>query len=223
MVKTNQLADPQGFIGQLEAVANQIVDHKRVLFGAGRYSPGYLTEALERTARRNTKVLEDLSDLRRAILVRVIFLLISIAGHDKKSSLDIDIIYASKEKTAGDQLGAFGGFFKREWREYDYRLGRITAHARLPKILDVPAYPQEAGAEMEYIIPPEWLCFASVTLKDADREPREALRDAVALRIRAIAEGAEVGPSWLQGVTSWAVGELVEHVAKSKLNELLEL
>jgi hypothetical protein len=223
IVETNQLADPQRLVGQLDQVATRIVDHKRELLGADRYGADYLAKALERAGRRHHGTLAHLDDVRRAILVRVIFLLNSIAGLDKKSILDIDIIFASKDRTAGDQLGAFGGFFKREWREHDYRLGRITAHERLPKIFAVPEYPQEAGAETEYIIPPEWRGFANVTLRDADREPREALRDAVAQRIRAIAEGTKIGPSWLTPVSGWVTGALIEHVAKTKLNELLEL
>ncbi|HJQ83306.1 MAG TPA: DUF3376 domain-containing protein [Candidatus Binatia bacterium] len=221
MIATNDLADPDRLVAQLDAVANRIVDQKRALLGDDRYPPSYLATALERTARRYHDQIGALSDVRRKILVRVIFVLNSIAGLDRKSVLDIDIIFASKEQTAGDQLSAFGGFFKREWREYDYRLGRIAAHERLPKILDVPQYPQEAGAEREYLIPVEWAGFANVKLAEADRAPREAFRDAVATRIRAIADGGGK-PSWFHPVDR-AKGNFIEKFVKSKLNELLDL
>ena len=161
-----------------------------------RYPSSYLDER-SRHAPCAMARLEGLTALQQDILVRVIFLLNSVAGLDKKQQLQIGIIYTEPRLTAGDTLGAFGGFFHRDWREHDYRLGRRAARARLPSLLSLDAPPPlEPGFEHEYEIPPAWEGFKNATLRDADTAPRIALRDMLARR------AGFVGPSrstaWLR-------------------------
>jgi hypothetical protein len=112
--------DVAPYAQELEAAdeyPEEIVARKRELLGSERYPPTYLDDALERTARQNRTLLDGLTEGRHDILVHMIFVLNSVSALDKKSRLNVDIIYADPEKTAGDQLASFGGFFDEAWRE----------------------------------------------------------------------------------------------------------
>jgi hypothetical protein len=138
----------------------------------------------------------------------VIFILNSISGLDKKTRLNVDIIYADPERTASDRLASFGGFFEEEWREHDYRLGRQTAHELLPDILGVDAYPLEPGVDYEN---PRDL--RGVTMADVSRSKRERVRSALLAKAEPLVKGA-VGGGWK--------GQLVWHaVARRKIGDTL--
>lgn len=214
MVERNELARPDLLGGQLRDVAESIVARKRELLGSGRYPPDYLDRALERTARQNRHRLDGLSEGRRDILTGMIFVLNSISGLDKKSALDVDIIYADPERTAGDQLASFGGFFDEAWREHDYRLGRQTAHELLPEILGVDPYPREAGAE--YDNPRD---LSQATMNDVPRGKRIRVRDAVLDKAEGLVKEALGGG--FKGWLAWKI--LVRAKVKGKMEEMLEL
>jgi predicted acylesterase/phospholipase RssA len=223
MVRDNRLDDAAAFSASLHRTASEIVATKRALF-PDRYAADYLDRALQRTATTHSSRLVGLTPLQQEILVRLIFLLNSVAGLDKKQHLKIGIIYTEPRLTAGDTLGAFGGFFHRDWREHDYRLGRRAARARLAPLLalDEPP-PLEPGFEHEYEIPREWEGFKDVTLREADMAPRIALRDMLVARARGFVETQAIGPRWLRWLTRPAAKAAVAGAVKAKLDRVLGL
>jgi predicted acylesterase/phospholipase RssA len=223
MVRDTRLDDAPAFSARLYRSATDIVATKRAIF-PDRYPASYLDAALERTRETHATRFEGLTPLQQEILVRLIFLLNSVAGLDKKQQLNIGIIYTEPLLTAGDTLGAFGGFFRREWREHDYRLGRRAARARLPGLLELEATPPpEPGFEHEYDIPPEWETFKNATMRDADVAPRIALRDMLVKRARKFVEAQTIGPRWLRWVTGPASRAAVAGTVKARLNRVLGL
>ena len=223
MVRENRLDDAAAFSASLYRTASEIIATKRAIFPE-RYPASYLANALERTGRAHAARLVGLTPLQQEILVRLIFLLNSVAGLDKKQQLKIGIIYTEPRLTAGDALGAFGGFFHRDWREHDYRLGRRAARARLAPLLtlDNPP-PLEPGFEHEYEIPTEWSAFKDATLREADMAPRLALRDMLVARARGFVEEQAIGPRWLRWLTRPAAKAAVASAVKAKLDKVLGL
>jgi predicted acylesterase/phospholipase RssA len=223
IVRDNRLDDAAAFSASLHRTASDIVATKRAIF-PDRYPASYVDDALERTRRAHMARLDGLTALQQEILVRVIFLLNSVAGLDKKQQLQIGIIYTEPRLTAGDTLGAFGGFFHRDWREHDYRLGRRAARARLASLLSLDAPPPlEPGFEHEYEIPRDWEEFKNATLRDADTAPRIALRDMLVARARRFVEAKAIGPRWLRWLTGPAVKAAVASAVRAKLDRVLGL
>ncbi|NUO64075.1 MAG: patatin-like phospholipase family protein [Gemmatimonadaceae bacterium] len=222
MVESNGVADPRAFNDELRRSAESIVARKQELF-PGRYPADYLDQSLIRTARKHAEVIAGLGPERTAMLTTMIFVLNSIAGLDKKDELDIDVIYADPGQTAGDRLMSFGGFFNREWREFDFRLGRQKAYALLPRILGVEKdYPRERGPQgMDLYVNP--VDYSGVTMRDADEAQRRVLRDSAVARVKAMATDYVPGPRWLRfamgPIARWAVGRVIG----KKIDELLEL
>ena len=223
MVRDNQLADAPAFSAKLYRSASDIVATKRAIFPE-RYPATYLDAALARTRETHAARLEGLTPLQQEIVVRLIFLLNSVAGLDKKQQLSIGIIYTEPKLTAGDTLGAFGGFFHRDWREHDYRLGRRAARARLASLLGLDgAPPLEPGFEHEYDIPREWEGFKDATMRDAEAAPRIALRDMLVARAREFVDSQAVGPRWLRWATGPAARAAVAGTVKARLDRILGL
>lgn len=223
MVRDNRLDDAAAFAASLHRTASEIVATKRAIFPE-RYPPSYLDRALDRTRHTHGERLVGLTALQQEILVRVIFLLNSVAGLDRKQQLRIGMIYTEPRLTAGDTLGAFGGFFHRDWREHDYRLGRRAARARLPALLSLDDPPPlEPGFEHEYEIPAEWERFKDATLRDAEMAPRLALRDMLVARARGFVEAQAIGPRWLRWITRPAAKAAVASAVKAKLDRVLGL
>ena len=222
MVLSNTISDPQGFLAELRATAESIVDKKRELFPK-RYPADYLDLALKRTARRHSEALDGLGPQRTEMMLCMIFVLNSIAGLDKKDRLDIDVIYADPGQTAGDRLMSFGGFFEREWREFDFRLGRQKAYTLLPNVLGIPAnYPREVGPDGSnlYDNPVD---YSNVDMRDASEATRRVLRDSAVAKVQDMAKSYAPGPRWVQWasgpLTRWAVGRVVG----KKIDEVLQL
>lgn len=214
MVARNELADPALLMSQLRQVAEGIVEQKRALLGAERYPPDYLDRALERTGRQGRERLESLSEGRREIMRLVTFVLNSIAGLDKKAQLNLDIIYADPDRTAGDRLASFGGFFDERWREHDYRLGRQTARALLPDILATGPYPEEPG--VDYQNPQD---FSQAKMGDVPVQKRKQVRDAVVQRLEGVVREAAGG-----GLKGWIAWNLIARgKVEGAVTETLEL
>ena len=223
LVRDNRIENGEAFSASLEHTAEEIIGTKRAIF-PDRYPATYLQHALARTREAHSSRLAGLTQLQQDILVRIIFLLNSVAGLDKKQQLNIGIIYTEPKLTAGDTLGAFGGFFHRDWREHDYRLGRRAARERLPELLALAGPPPlEPGFEHEYEIPAAWAHFKDATLREADVAPRVALRDMLVARARTFVEDQAIGPRWLRWVTRPAARAAVAGAVKAKLDQVLGL
>ncbi len=223
VVRGETLAHPAAFLTGLGHTAHAIVERKRALF-PDRYSPDaenvpYLDRALARTREQFAPWFEGLDAERGHILAHLIFVLNSVAGLDKKAHLDLSVIYADPDTTAGDRLLSFGGFFDREWREHDFRVGRRKARELLPKILDyggvdVPPEPDPSLADV-YAIDVD---LSRVTMRAVDRRLREAVRDAVLDKVGAAAR-AEAS----NRVQGWLAAFGARRLLKPRLTRLLEL
>jgi predicted acylesterase/phospholipase RssA len=171
-------------------IAEGIVARKRALFGVGAYPDDYVTTAIAQTFQRPPfcEVEQQFDacehgEIKKAVFRNVIFILNNVAGLQKKSALRLALIGAEGGELAGDVLRAFGGFFERDWRIYDYRVGRNKAHALLTEIFG-QSYPKESdarGAEhQDYHLPDEWQrTFPQATVTDISPELRRQLRDRV--------------------------------------------
>lgn len=67
----------------------------------------------------------------------------NVADLRKKETLTLHVVAPPPGSLAGDFLGNFGGFFKREWREHDWRRGRADARDLLLRRLGVAYTPDD--------------------------------------------------------------------------------
>lgn len=221
MIAENEVADPDRLIGSLEEAGEKIVAEKRRLFGPERYPDDYLERAYAGTQARHEEELHGLTPGRRKIMVRILFLLNSVAGLDKKSKLDLNILYATPDEMAGDRAGGFAGFFEKEWREHDYRVGRRKARELLPGMLGVEdvELPRESRNDgRDYYRTP--VDLGRVRLSQASREKREAVRDLGLEKAEALFRDSVGGWEWVKTVLWWL---LLRWMVKGKVEGGLEL
>lgn len=218
LVKETEVADPQAFLDTLEAAADRIVDQKRALFPE-RYPPDYRQRGIERTLATFSRLTDGMGDTRKAIFGTLAFLLNSVSGLDKKARLDLHVIYATPDQTAGDGIHSFAGFFNHAWRLHDYKVGRRTANAELSRILEGRDAVYERDPSVVYDSPD----LGDVHMGNAPREPREQLRESVLKKVDALAKNLDFGPKWI----CWATGPIarwfLKRAVKSKLNTVLRL
>jgi len=172
---------------QITSTAEAIVDEKRSMFGAKRYPVNYLADSLVALKTRQLADMDSLTtDKVKDLYATLIFIVNNVAGLQRKSALRLALIGSDPDKTAGDKLFAFGGFFNQDWREHDYRQGRLEANKILPELLAVE-YPQEANSQGqpldEYTIPPEWAGFPQMGLHDIHPDMRRRVRDTAIAQI----------------------------------------
>lgn len=212
------MADPQAFLDTLEGAADTIVNEKRALF-PGRYPPDYRERGVERTLATYSNLTDEMGDMRRAIFGTFAFLLNSVSGLDKKARLDLHVIYATPDETAGDRMHSFAGFFSHQWRLHDYRLGRRTANAKLRWILEGQDDAYEREPNVVYDSPH----LGDVHMGNAPRPPREQLREAILKKVHELTEDLGLGPKWVRWATGPIVRWFLKRVVKSKLNTMLRL
>lgn len=217
MVRDTQVADPAGFEARLRALALGIVQQKKDLF-PDRYpntADAMLDAELARIGQVEATRVEGLNPRQRSIFGHLLYLLNAVAGLSKKSVLDVDLICAEPGETAGDRLFNFGGFFQREWREHDYRIGRRKAADLLPGMLGFDrAVPREPGPGGEDLYTPE-RDYSAVELRDAGRRERELLRDATADKLFATAQQ--------KLHLFWPVSSIVKGKIRKRIGDMLEL
>lgn len=233
LIARTTVEDPAAFSSQLEAVARPVIEgksqHLEVLAPEGTFE-----RELEATMRRHQASLLRIGEgettlatprnTRRYILALIFLTLDNIANLNNAKKIDISVISVPLgEKLAGQQLQAFGGFFKHEWREYNYRRGRIVAHAELRRFFN-DDYPKEPGSESDYEIPAEWQRFPDESIESTDRRLREQFRDLVVERAQRLADdfrptGFSLADSALRQPIRFAIGRL----AARKLDDRLGL
>lgn len=212
-------------VARLREVAGEVVEEKRRIHGEAAYGPGYLEEALERTRLRHLPRLgARLGDAGGAVdgdraeaATLAIFLLNAVGGLDRKTSIQADVIHARPEETAGDRLRGFAGFFCRDWRESDYRLGRRKARARLPRILgveDLGPFPAEAHPHRELYEP--FLDPETVTVEAAPPGMRREVRDLLAERAVELLAGVGLADGRIRRF-------LARRAARRKIGRLLKV
>jgi hypothetical protein len=200
---------------EAEDAARRIVDTKRAVLGEDRYPAGYLDRALARTRVRDAAALSELDPDSARILEKLLFVLNSAAGLDRKEHLELGLIHAEAGETAGERLAGFGGFFERAWREHDYRVGRKKAARILPSILGVDPWPPEPGVHYD----PEFDASA-VEMGDADRGKRETLREHALTRTRELTYELMAGRP---AIVRWAGWRLARVVVDRHLRRALDL
>ena len=215
------VADGDGAPEPAERVAcarvEELLDQDR-LAGAGGAVPG-------------GAMAED--DPRRELIRRMAAALDGAAPLGRKRKLTARLIGADPDKLAGDAMAGFGGFFVKEWREHDYRIGRTAARERLPAVLDLTAaVPAEEGVDIA--IPREWAGFPRAKLGQAPRAHVTAVRDLIAARAEeAIRAALGSSAPWTGGradlgrALSRAAGAAVTNAAfrfygRRKLRSLVE-
>jgi hypothetical protein len=218
LVKVTDVADAQAFLSTLEAAADRMVDQKRDLFPE-RYPADYRQRGVARTLATFSSLTEDMGDTRKTIFGTLAFLLNSVSGLDKKGRLDLHVIYATPDQTAGDGIRSFAGFFSHAWRLHDYKVGRRAANAELRWILEGQdaAYPRDPAVQYDS---PD---LGDVHMGNAPREPRERLREAVLKKVEELAKGLDLGPKWIRWATGPIARWFLKKAVKSKLNALLRL
>ena len=225
MIRSNEVSDPGALLAGLRGSARAIVADKVALF-PDRYPAGVdgeLARRLKEARTKNEKLLAGLTEGRREIATYMLLVLDNVAGLQKKTKLDIDLIHAAAHETAGDQLFSFGGFFEKKWREHDYRLGRRVARAQLPAMLgySAGAVPEERRADGRELYKSNGN-FQNATMKDADAAQRRILRDAMARKVGQIAKENAPGGAF-RFLTAPLVQAGAMKLAGKKLDAVLEL
>ena len=164
----DSLTDPEAFdLGRTVGELAEAVCERRLARGGRRGSAAarsgtggggedpvleLLDESLGRIERRYADVLSRAgSRAARSRLAKLIFLIEAAGGLDDKEPLPLYLI-APPERLAGDSLGNFGGMFRREWREADFRAGRRDARRLIETGLnDIIRY--EPDADAAYAVP----------------------------------------------------------------------
>ncbi len=136
------------------------------------------------------------------LLKKVIAAINSAADLEGKVGINLNRISAEQDQTVGDDFMAFSGFFKEDWREYDYLLGREMAFQCLPRILGVDAYPPEfppLPGQTEPYINRSLISGdpKKLSIGDADRDKRERFLDLVVQRTNALFDRTTFSKNWL--------------------------
>jgi len=220
-----KVADPPALEGRLEALGRSIVEDSRKQADMRVQSQSF--EDLFNRSRRRYKDRLDAANIdgphRRLILEQIVFLLDHISDLDERKAIEIHSLSA-ETRLAGEQLAGFAGFFKKEYRQYNFRRGRTLARKHLPTILG--DYPQEVGpAEFQqYDIKPEWAGFPDEPLTETPVEPRRKLRDQMVERAEELVNDWFKSGSWVADfLERQTIGRAVGHLVRSRLNALLEL
>jgi hypothetical protein len=154
----------------------------------------------------------------RARLAKLIFVLEAASGLRDKDIMRLYLLAPESDaELAGDYLGGFGGFLRREWRAHDFRSGRADARRLLEQGLsDVISYtPDEAGAYETAAVEPGW-----------DAVPPEARRrleaafaaeaDHVIDELRPGAMAGALGWAWKPVVRRWLTERALRAIATSR-------
>ncbi len=108
---------------------------------------------------------------------------------------------------AGEQLQAFGGFFREDYRKYNFRVGRSLAYEELTKKEVFGDYPKEQGpAEFQkYDLEPGWETFPNDPLSATPVESRKKLRSILVNQAVAISDEIPL-MGW--GILDWLTRRL---------------
>lgn len=188
LIGSNSVADPSQLIGQLEAIAREAILDRQSVPEATRVEP---TDTLAKL-KAETEARYDANlpprqvggkDTRhREVAVLVFLILDQMADLNERRTIDLGIIAPKPDELAGDELGGFGGFFERDWREFNYRTGRLKARAFFRDHYKWD-HPPEKEKEHEYDIPKEWKAFPGRGLEATDKKKRAAFLAAATDRI----------------------------------------
>lgn len=152
---------------------------------------------------------------RNQILWLLFLILDIIADLDSRQQIDIDIVAPEPNSLAGEQFAWFGGFFEQNWREYNFRKGKIAGQELF--LTNLGSYDPEPGDS--YTIPPGWDQFPNQTIGATDRRKRLAFRDRAVERALDLVESVLK----LRGILGWLARKKIRSVITDYLNKQLEL
>lgn len=115
---------------------------------------------------------------RETVFAHAVFAIENIAGLRDKETMDLYLIAPQGDELAGNFMFNFGGFFRKAWRDHDFRKGRKHARQFIEDSLSdcVKYEPAPAG---EYDPPP----LETIGLKSLTDEERTTLRQALDTRL----------------------------------------
>ena len=148
------------------------------------------------TAARNLAGEPDRSE----VLENTVFVLENVAGLRDKETMDLYLIAPQDDELAGNFMFNFGGFFRREWRDHDFRKGRKHARKLIEQsLLDCVEYdPEPAGNDDPYNPPP----LGAVGTQSFTERERTVLREALDKRFDRVL--SLLGLKWFQkGLVNW--------------------
>lgn len=150
---------------------------------------------------------------KKELLAHLSALINKTARLESKLPINIHLIGSHAEKTAGDALFGFAGFFEEKWREFDFQLGQNDACKRLPEILSIPPYPKKtSGISFQE----EWKTLSDITIKDASSAKRKRFAD---MTLKKMAKVIRQKPMEISGIKHW----IAKRVLKNALYKFLHL
>jgi predicted acylesterase/phospholipase RssA len=224
IVKDSTVTDPPGLISRLTEMARTIVEDSRQAADV-RVSSQSFEQLLDRSRQRYRERIDAvaLDANRRTVVELIFFILDHISDLDERKQIEIFSL-STETRLAGEKLQGFAGFFKEEYRKYNFRKGRAIAREQLLKILG--DYPREQGdAEFQqYEIEAGWENFPDEPLRDTPKAARVKLRDQTVRRAEDLVNNWFKTGYWIPDLLEQQViGRAVGHLVHSRLNALLEL
>jgi predicted acylesterase/phospholipase RssA len=224
IVKDATVTDPDRLIGQLTDLARRIVEDSRRQADT-RVDARTFEQLLDRSRERYRQRFDafQLDAGRRSVVELIVFVLDHISDLDERKQIEIYSL-STDARLAGEGLSGFAGFFKEEYRQYNFRQGRTKARERLLEIFgDYPREEGDAGFQ-QYDIERGWEGFPDEPLGKTPRAPRVKLRDETVRRAEDIVNSYFQTGHWIPDfLQREVIGRAVGHLVYSRMNALLGL
>lgn len=146
------------------------------------------------------------------------------ANLGSKEFLTVYGITAEDGELAGEKLSAFGGFFDRQFRDYDYYVGRDKAAKFLKNLQQENTQGQKTGqmyllnCEPGQNLQTPSVNLGEVELKNIDRKLRKQVKNLLLDRLGRIIDSVEKRP-----LIAFPLKFFVKKMAENKLEDILEL
>ena len=177
LIKNVSVTDQPDFLDRLRNLDQSIVVGSQSRPGQ-RIGNATFEELLQTTRKRYQSLLDQIeSDAGKEAFALIIFSLDHIADLNQRRRINITSIAPPPgERLAGEQLESFGGFFKLEYRQYNFRRGRALAHQILSQDGLLGPYPEEQGDQQyqQHDIPDAWKDFPNENLDPENRAEWQA-------------------------------------------------
>jgi predicted acylesterase/phospholipase RssA len=224
IVKDSTVTDPPALIGKLDKLARTIIEDSRQAADT-RVSAQPFDQLLDRSRQRYRERIDAvaLNANRRIIVELIVFILDHISDLDERKKIEIYSL-STETRLAGEKLQGFAGFFKEEYRKYNFRRGRTIARDQLLGILG--DYPPEQGDSefQQYKVEPEWERFPDESLRETPRAARVKLRDQTVRRAEDLVNDWFKTGYWVPDfLERQVIGRAAGHLVQSRVNALLEL
>ena len=194
--KKNEKRDlaQQAVIGWYKALKLLEEDERQTVMNAVPVGNSVTEENAERVIKALEKYYEDDFDASdpddKKLLKQIVMAFYDVTDLHKEF-VNLAIIRSFPQATAGDDLGAFAGFFDQTWRQYDYALGRSASREVMEKIFDSPLAKEVVDSNPYYStyqdrVNPK---FAGVKIKDADEALRQDVYKYLSKKIKVLLKG----------------------------------